>query len=198
MTKIDRRSTGHLTREALLSAAARLLEGGASISTLSVAQVVREAGMSRATFYLHFPDKQALVAALAEDLFAWREYIGAEVLADPDLDRADLARMLGMIVDRWSEHRAALGALVEVAEYDEELGAAWRREMRRIADTAAIQLEERWRRIGRRDGDPRLIAEVFTWMFERSCHQMLRSGTSPDALAEGLTAIIWSTISKPS
>lgn len=182
------------TRTQIVDATKRLLESGSSVAGLSVGALVKEAGVSRATYYLHFADKRELVVALAEDLFAWRDYIGAEVLADPDLDRASLDGMLKLIVARWAENRSVLAAIIEIAEYDDELGAAWRDAMVRIADTAAVQLEERWRRLGR-SGDPRVIAEVFTWMFERSCHQMLRSSTSEAALADALGEIIWRTIS---
>lgn len=185
------------TRSQMVDAAKRLLDSGASVAGLSVGAVVKEAGVSRATYYLHFADKRELVVALAEDLFSWRDYIGAEVLANPDLDRQSLDEMLRLIVARWSDNRVVLAAIIEVAEYDEELGSAWRDAMGRIADTAAVQLEERWRRRGDRSGDPRVIAEIFTWMFERSCHQMLRSGAAEAELADAMGEIIWRTISSP-
>lgn len=151
--------------------------------------------MSRATFYLHFADKKELIVALAENLFAWRDYIGAEVLADPTMERDTLDAMLRLIVARWSENRVVLAAIIEIAEYDKDLGNVWRDAMNRIAETAAVQIAERWRTTNATAGDPKVIAEVFTWMFERSCHQMLSTGTSQDQLVSALSEIIWRTIS---
>jgi AcrR family transcriptional regulator len=159
-----------------------------------VEKIVKEAGMSRATFYLHFTDKTELIAALAEDLFAWRDYIGAEVLADPTMERGTLDAMLELIVARWAENQAVLAAIIEVAEYDAAIAQAWREAMLHVARTAAVQLRARWEAIPGSTGDPEAIAEVFTWMFERSSHQMLRHGTSQRELAASLSEIIWRVI----
>jgi AcrR family transcriptional regulator len=194
VSNADRRRTGPATREALLEATNRLLAGGATVSGLNVERIVKEAGMSRATFYLHFTDKHEVIAALAEDLFAWRDYIGAEVLADPSMDRETLDSMLRLIVDRWSENRATLAAIIEVAEYDQDIAQAWQTAMAHVAETAAAQLKARWRKIPGETGDPALIAEIFTWMFERSCHQMLPRLNDPEGLADALAEIIWRVI----
>lgn len=197
MTTVDRRRTSPATREALLRAATGLLTGGASVASLNVERIAREAGMSRATFYLHFADKRELVGALAEDLFAWREYIGAEVLADPAMQRETLDAMMQLIVGRWSENQAVLAAIIEVAEYDSEFQESWRLAMQRIAETAAVQLDARWQKMPGNPGDPAVIAEIFTWMFERTCHQMLRGGLPPEQLAAALTEVVWRVISFP-
>jgi len=100
---VDRRRTGPVTRNALLEATKQLLAEETSVAALSVDRIVAAAGMSRATFYLHFKDKTELVAALAEEQVAWRDEIGAEALADPEMDRAALDAMLRDIVARWVE-----------------------------------------------------------------------------------------------
>jgi AcrR family transcriptional regulator len=155
---------------------------------------VAEAGMSRATFYLHFTDKTQLIAALAEDLFSWRDHIGAEILADPTMQRDTLYEMLGLIVGRWRESRTVLAAIIEMAEYDEAISGAWREAMLKVAETAAEQLRARWKAIPDSSGDPDTIAEIFTWMFERSCHQMLRDESRETEVAESLAEIIWRVI----
>ena len=193
-TTTDRRRTRPATKADLLDAAKRLLSGGASVAALSVERIVEEAGMSRATFYLHFRDKTELVAALAEDQVAWRDQIGAEALADPDLQRETLDAMLAEIVARWVDNRAVLSAIIEVAEYDPAMAATWRTAMQEVAETAGEQFRKRWQ--GRRDGpsSPQAIAEIFTWMFERSCHQILRDPTRQAEVAESLAEIIWRTL----
>jgi AcrR family transcriptional regulator len=173
--RTDRRRTSPATRADLLGAATRLLAAGASVSSLSVDRIVEEAGMSRATFYLHFRDKTELAAALAEDQVAWRDTIGAEVLSDPRLTREAVHAMLTEIVARWVDNRAVLAAIIEVA---------------------AEQFRRRW--ADQPDHpDPDTIAEIFTWMFERSCHQILRDPSRQDAVADGLTEIIWRVLAAP-
>lgn len=196
MTVEDRRRTSAATRAVLVDATKRLLTDGASVSGLNVEKIVREAGMSRATFYLHFTDKTELIAALAEDLFSWRDYIGAEVLADPGMQRETLDGMLHLIVARWAENRAVLAAIIEVAEYDPAIRTAWRGAMTHVAQTAAEQLRARWQSSSM-SGDPDAIAEIFTWMFERSCHQMVRDDESQRVVADSLAEIIWRVITYP-
>lgn len=188
--RTDRRRTSPATRADLLAAAKRLLAGGASVSSLSADRIVAEAGMSRATFYLHFRDKGELVTALAEDQVAWRDTIGAEVLSDPDLTRDAVHAMLTEIVGRWVENRAVLAAIIEVAEYDPAMAETWRTAMLEVAEVAAEQFRRRWADQPEHP-DPAAIAEIFTWMFERSCHQMLRDPARQAEVADGLTEVIW-------
>jgi AcrR family transcriptional regulator len=190
----DRRRTGPATRADILDATKRLLTGGASVAKLSADRIVREAGMSRATFYLHFKDKNELVAALAEDQVAWRDEIGAGALAEADLDRATLDRMIAEIVARWADIRAVLAAIIEVAEYDPAMAETWRHAMHEVAETAGAAFRRRWQDRSDGPGDPETVAEIFTWMFERSCHQILRDPSRQDAVADSMAEIIWRTL----
>lgn len=60
-------SRSRKTRAAILGAALRLLEGG-GYHAVSVADVAREAGVSRQAVYLHFGSKAQLLEALVDDL----------------------------------------------------------------------------------------------------------------------------------
>jgi AcrR family transcriptional regulator len=192
----DRRRTGPATRADLLAATTRLLTRGSTVSALSVDRIVEEAGMSRATYYLHFKDKTELVAALAEDLVAWRETIGAQVLSDPELTRDAIRAMLAEIVDGWIDNRAVLAAIIEVAEHDQAMNETWRTAMLEVAEVAAAQFSVRWQDAPGHP-DPGPLAEVFTWMFERSCHQILRDPGRKDDLTDTLAEIIWRVLSAP-
>jgi AcrR family transcriptional regulator len=121
----------------ILDATRRLLAKGTPVANLSLEQIVTEAGIARATFYLHFPDKHALIARLAEDEIAWREQIGAEVLADPELERATLDAIMLEIVTLWSADRAILSAIIALAGTDERVNSIWLDAMQQVADKAA-------------------------------------------------------------
>ena len=175
----------------ILDATRRLLTAGTPVANLSVERIADEAGVARATFYLHFPDKHALIARLAEDEIAWREQIGAEVLADPALERATLDAIMLEIVARWSCDRPILSAIIELAEYDDRVNAIWSDAMRKVAEKAAAQFRARWTQSPTGPPDPDTIAEVFTWMFERCCHQMLRQPGDVQRVAGAMAEIIW-------
>jgi AcrR family transcriptional regulator len=64
------RGEGERLRQELVSAANRLLEGGASHESLSLRAVARAVGIAPTSVYLHFPDKTALLLAVYERHFA--------------------------------------------------------------------------------------------------------------------------------
>ena len=187
--------SGRLRREStandILAATKRLLAAGTPVAGLSVERIVTEAGTARATFYLHFKDKQDVIARLAAEEVAWREEIGAEALAQPDLERATLDRMLADIVHRWVADHAVLAAIIELAEYDARMGEIWRSAMRQVAEKAAAQFQARWAGQPDAPSDPATIAEIFTWMFERSCHQILADPSREQAVASSMAEIVW-------
>ena len=181
----------------LLAATKRLLEAGEPITGLSVDRIVAEAGISRATFYLHFRDKYDLISRLAEDLFSWKDEAWVGQLADPKLELSTLERIMSDIVARWVANQAVLAAIIELAEYDPRMRDAWRSAMREVADRAASQFDQHWRGSQARPSDPAMVAEVFTWMFERSCHQITREPGRDAELAEAMAEIIWRVLDYP-
>ncbi len=101
---------GLATRARLLTCTADMLKTG-SYRDLKVIDIAREAGTSPATFYQYFPDVQAAILALAEDMAtdiadlsefirdaAWKGRTGHEV-AEALADR---------FLRHWDEHRAIL------------------------------------------------------------------------------------------
>jgi AcrR family transcriptional regulator len=179
------------TRQDLLDATKRLLEGGAAVADLSVDRIVAEAGIARRTFYLHFRDKEELIAALVEDQIAWRDELGAQVLAPAELTREHLERLMADVVARWIESQAALAAMVEVAEYDREARAAWDGVVQSIAVSAAQYLRSYWARSGTEPPDVDAVARVITWMLERSCHQASREPAARESITAGLAEVVW-------
>jgi AcrR family transcriptional regulator len=181
----------------VLAATRRLLEAGAPVNGLSVDRIAAEAGVSRATFYLHFRDKYELVSRLADDLFRWREEDWVGELAAPEVERETLERIMRDIVSRWVANQAVLAAIVELAEYDSGIRDAWRGAMDAVARRAAAQFEAHWAGSPARPADPAMIAEVFTWMFERCCHQIARDPRREDGLAEAMAEVIWRVLDYP-
>ncbi|MGI9279553.1 MAG: TetR/AcrR family transcriptional regulator [Endozoicomonas sp.] len=75
-------------RESLLAEARRQLEKD-GIDKLSLRALARAVGVSQTAPYRHFPDKNALLVALATNGFSeLRQYLIARAEASPDLDAA--------------------------------------------------------------------------------------------------------------
>lgn len=188
-------NAGRQRREAtqgdLFDATKRLLAEGTPITVLSVDRIVAAAGVSRRTFYLHFRDKQDLIARLAADQVAWREQIGAEVLADRELRRERLDRLWDDIVARWVENRTVLSAMIEMSQYDRQIRTAWDATLTAIADNTAEHLTRRW--AGRTDGpeDIESVSRVLVWMLERSCHQITRDPALRPSITRALAEVCW-------
>lgn len=181
----------------ILAATRRLLEAGEPVSSLSVERIAAEAGVSRATFYLHFSDKLELISRLADELFSWRDEAWVAALADPELDFAMFEGFMRDVVSRWSENRALLAAIIELAEYDPRIQGAWRAAIEEVAARAAEQFEVHWKGSRARPSDPAMVAEVFAWMFERCCHQIARDPRREDALVEAMSEVIWRVLDYP-
>ena len=177
------------TRRQILDALRSLLEDGAPVAGLSVERIVSEAGVSRATFYVHFAGKAEVVTALSEqDMEPWLER-ALPILADPTSDREAFALIIRELVENWRTHAAVSASLVELAEYDPAVRDAWHGIVHRLAGELASHLR---RRAGF-EGDADTMAAVMAWMVERNCHQLVRSGApeDDDRVAAALAEAIW-------
>ena len=97
---VQERSQGTVQR--VLSAASSLLAGGVAVEALTTAQIAAVAGLSVGALYRFFPDKQAIVDAIAVrhmDLFQERVaiIIMASLPTDPSV-------FLGAVIDAFVAH----------------------------------------------------------------------------------------------
>ena len=88
----------------VLAAAGRLLARGVAPQGLTTALIAAEAGLSVGGLYRFFPDKQAVVDAIAlRHLAAFQEGLAARLMADlPD----DPAGFLAAVIDAFAEYLA--------------------------------------------------------------------------------------------
>jgi AcrR family transcriptional regulator len=94
----------------LMEALVRLL-GQKEFDQISVQEIADEATLNRATFYLHFPDKQALLQAMTEVRF--RELIARRGLSFTNCDGALRAIALG-VCDYLTETTGCPGQLAKM------------------------------------------------------------------------------------
>ncbi|GAA0607530.1 TetR/AcrR family transcriptional regulator [Sporichthya brevicatena] len=191
-------AAGRRRREAstaeILAATRRLLSAGDPMASLTVERILAEAGVSRATFYACFPDKHAVVGRLAQESLAWREEVSSEGLADPTVTREQLETLMRAVVGHWRANRPVLAAIVELAEHDPAMRAAWRSAVEEIASQTASHLRVRWTDSADAPSDIDGVATALTWMFERCAHQLAVDDAGAETVSLALTEILWRTV----
>ena len=203
MPSVTRRtSSGRLRREAVeqrvFDAVERLLAEGESFTSLGVQRIADEADIARSTFYVHFPDKSALLMRLTEsatrDMFPRpEEWVDGADTSGLETLTHTIARMLA----HYRSHADALAALAEVAAYDAEVAAFWRERVDGFAAVLRDRLE-RDRRAGRvpADLDCDVTARFVAWGAERIVSEHIASddGGGDAHLAESLARAIWASM----
>jgi len=174
------------------------MASGESYTELSVERIVREAGISRATFYVYFEDKGDLLRALAED-FIERILVAAASWWElpSDATKADLRTAMQAIFEAYVPHKVVMAAVVEVASYDAGLRTLFGDLLERTIAKVAEHIEQ-----GQREGyvigelDPLRTAAWLTWMAERGLYQLVAPATpaAAERLLEALTDITWNTL----
>jgi AcrR family transcriptional regulator len=123
----------HARIGAVLDAAERLLTA-AGVPAVTTTRVAAEVGMSVGAMYRYFPDKEAILGALAERfLLKFDKTLGELVQQAAEQRLADPADVLvDLFVQQFRDHPALLAILVD-ARLSEELIEADRAYMRAIA-----------------------------------------------------------------
>jgi AcrR family transcriptional regulator len=118
-----KQARGQATCAAIFEATARILEseGEASLNTNRIAQI---AGVSVGSLYQYFPNKQAILIAMAHaERAAWRRNTAAAMAAGAERDRAVIRTMIAAFPGRPRTRRAAVKAQLD-AEPPEGAGRA--------------------------------------------------------------------------
>ncbi|MGC4811589.1 TetR/AcrR family transcriptional regulator [Micromonospora sp. DT228] len=158
-------------RERILDALRELLRER-TFDTLSVAEIIAAAGVSRASFYFYFAGKQAALAELV------RRAVGAgHEAAQPwvrgSASPGDALRAgIDAGADLWLSNAAVLRAIVESWASDPQLRELWLAQMATFTDAAVTRIEaERQAKpavAARLDGvDVGALAASLTWTGER-------------------------------
>ena len=150
MTRVEQKRA---TREALIeSARALFVEAGYTSTTADA--IAKAAGVSRATFYLHFRSKAEIVqwhmSALEQPI---RDaYRRLDALDDPSL--GDVTDWLNEHALFWREHRAEFASMEQALSHEPLVSGEWFAMLRRVASSMENLL-------GRQSGeDARLRARL--------------------------------------
>ena len=168
------------TEEAICAAAERLM-AERPFMQLSVADVLTEAGVSRASFYFYFASKYALLERLATRVTggvfgssrAW--FDGDAAVGDP---RPQLREAVAGAFDAWSQHGPVIRAIIESGPAAPQVAQLWERLMGEFVDAAAARIR-RDREHGASDAagpDPQTLAASLLWMTERALYLSVAGG----------------------
>jgi len=193
-------------RELILDATERLL-AARRFESLSVADVLDAAGVSRGSFYFYFANKHAVLGELVRRAVgSARDAAGAWADDASGAPGAALRRGTGEGSRLWREHAPVLRAIVENWQSDPALAQLWA-EMIDGFTTVATERILADRAAGRapdRGGDPRVLASVLCWMNERAWYlaaighpAFTDEARLTDALTEVWQAAIYSTPAGP-
>jgi AcrR family transcriptional regulator len=163
------------TEIAIFDATERLL-AEQPLHELSVAQIVKAAGVSRAIFYHYFSSKYEVVSTLMGEIFD-RIFTETqpELAADWDDPGAALRSSLKTALDSWSAHRAVINAVLENQHAVPELASIWKASSGRFAAVLADQIR-RERQAGRTA--PGLPPEAIATMLVCGAERIFYVGTT--------------------
>ena len=119
--------------ERLLAAIERMLSEGQSFASLSIAQLTQEAGIGRATFYLHFKDKGELVQRLMQRLTDEVVLNAGTWFAGSKVDARSMQLALRGIITTFKRHAAILSAVSDTAAHDDAVAKAHQAMMRQLS-----------------------------------------------------------------
>jgi AcrR family transcriptional regulator len=157
------------TQAQIFAATERLLEQ-VPLHDLSVAQIIDEAGVSRATFYFYFGSKYAVIAGLLAGVMDEVYEVARPFIERPDDEPPERALRRGIEAAAvlWSSHRFALRALSEHWYAVPELRELWMNVMARFTEGFAAEIDrQRSAGLAPPGVDSHRLAASLLWSSER-------------------------------
>jgi AcrR family transcriptional regulator len=168
------------TELAVFAATERLLSD-LPLHDLSVADIIGEAGISRATFYFYFSSKYAVVSGLlARVMGEIYETVQPFVERSADVEpQAALRNSLEAAIVMWAGHRPALRAIHENWNATDELRALWTSVVEQFTLAVGAELDrERKAGLAPPGPDSKSLAAALLWGTER-CLYVAGLGVDP-------------------
>jgi AcrR family transcriptional regulator len=162
------RTGGSDTEIAIFRATEKLL-AEYPFADLSVAQIIAEAGLSRASFYHYFSSKLGVVAGLLISVMDEVFQAASPFIIRPGLSPTESLRAsIRGALELWKQHRVLLRVTMENWPSSEELEAQWRNAMNSFAEAIADEIDEQREAGVLPEGLPSFeLATALVWSTER-------------------------------
>jgi AcrR family transcriptional regulator len=186
---------GERTRRRIIDAAERVFERDDYL-TVGVEDIVKEAGVSRGSFYTYFPSKLEVFRVVAAEV---TERVDASLVGRPESDRGldhveALCRANARYVDAYGRNARIYASIEQLGRVDEELQAAWRGRRQHHIERVANVIR-RWQARGLADSsvDPVPTAAAFNSMAANLCSWLFVSGADGYDVDDAVEAmnLVW-------
>lgn len=169
-------------RERAILIAARAALKARSFDTISIAELVASAQVSRPSFYFYFASKDALLATLIEEVLAEvRSNLQLANSRDGADMRARVREGVGHVVAAWLSHPEILCAAVELASRLPVVADMWRRAVIGSVELFLHRLD--LEQVSRDADTLRRQAHLLAWGQERNLYNLAKSGGDAEAFA---------------
>jgi AcrR family transcriptional regulator len=188
-TRPRRRNSGEVTRERLLDAA-RSVAAELPYATITVEHVTNAVGVSRATFYLHFDNKEAIYREVVEQSTLALYESSGETWQSDDV-RGSIETATRRYMETFREHIGALRVLYTVGLFDDAFAQLQRASRERFETRI-----ERHLRAGQNQGlfrafDSSFASKALAGMVESFCtRELLTTDVLSDADFESAVKIL--------
>ncbi|MBI3224217.1 MAG: TetR/AcrR family transcriptional regulator [Mycolicibacterium cosmeticum] len=176
-------------REAILDALDEWLRES-SLEAINVAEIAKQAGVSRSAFYFYFENKGAAVAALMERIIDEIEAVNTALVTGEASPRARVVTMLDGLLDTCDRYRHVFGAMLEARGSSAAVREIWDSARESFAPAVADLIAAQ-----RTSPNPQVLALVLLEFNDRIIERFVLGGPLSRAeLTEGAAAVWLSTV----
>lgn len=182
-------------RDAILDALEKSLRT-VCFDDVNLAEVARQAGVSRSAFYFYFENKAAAVAALMERM-ADDTFFVNDVFTMADSSPQDRIHiMLDGLFDTWERHRHMFRAMLEARGHSADVRALWDRARLSFVDSVAAMIRtERQRGVAPDGVDATVLATILLEVNDRLLERLTFGGPlGRQELTDGAAAVWLGTV----
>jgi TetR/AcrR family transcriptional regulator, ethionamide resistance regulator len=182
-------------RDAILDALENCLKE-ATFEQVSLADIAKEAGVSRSAFYFYFENKAAAVAALMERMVDDTFFVNDVFVLADHAPRDRVRIMLEGLFDTWERHRHMFSAMLQARGRSDVVREIWDRARSGfVGNVAAMISAERAAGVAPDGVDATVLATVLMDLNDRLLERLTLGGSlSRSELVAGATAVWLGTV----
>lgn len=182
-------------RDAILDALERCLTES-TLDEVNLAEITRQAGVSRSAFYFYFENKAAAVAALMERMYDDTFFVTDVFTTAGDSPRTRVYTMLDGLFDTWERHRHLFRARLQARGSSAAVRDTWDNARESFVDPVAGMIRDERAAGAAPDGlDATVLASVLLEFNDRMLERLTLGGAlTRQQLMDGAAAVWLSSV----